>query len=63
MLHLVRDLKTDSDFGFHKQRKQIDKNKTKGPQLRTVSDGKINPLINPINTRGACSYKTYYYNI
>ena len=58
MLHLVRDLKTDSDFGFHKQRKQIDKNKTKGPQLRTVSDGKINQLIKPVDTIGTCSDKT-----
>ena len=38
-------------------------NKTQGPQLPTVTDRKINPLMNHFNTRGTCSDKTYYYNI
>ena len=38
-------------------------NKTQGLQLRIVSESKINPLINPVNTRGTCKDKNYYYNI
>ena len=39
------------------------KKKTQDEQLSTISDSKINPSINPVNTRGTCSNKTYYYNI
>ena len=41
----------------------VKKNKTQGLQLRTVSESKISPLINPVNTRGTCWDKNYYYNI
>ena len=38
-------------------------NKTQCLQLHTVSDSKISPLINPVNTRGTFSDKPYYCNI
>ena len=48
---------------FKKSILNILKNKTHGLQLRTVSESKINPLINPVNTNGRCWDKNYYYNI
>ena len=49
------------DASFDTLKKKM--NKTQGLQLRTVSDRKINPLIDHVNTRGTYSDKTHYNNI
>ena len=39
---------------FMFEKKIFIENKTQGLQLRTVSESKFNPQINPVNTRGTC---------
>ena len=40
----------------------LNRNKTTGIQLHTVSDSKMNQLIMPVNTRETFFDKTYYSN-